>query len=129
MTKQEFLTFSLPYRLKIKSYLKSLSQGYLTKNTLESSTFKELEDSKIIPILYPLTDLTKPIEHNGEVFVPIEKLKYTGVDLKIILKWIEGDVLYLKDSLKLIEWHFDIAGLIEKSEAIDVNTLTKNPYK
>ncbi len=30
---------------------------------------------------------------------------------------------------KLIEWHFDIAGLIEKGEAIDVNKLETNPYK
>ena len=30
---------------------------------------------------------------------------------------------------KLIEWHFDIANLIEKGEAIDVNTLETNPYK
>ena len=30
---------------------------------------------------------------------------------------------------KLIEWHFDIAGLIEKGEAIDVTTLPENPYK
>lgn len=30
---------------------------------------------------------------------------------------------------KLVEWHFDIAGLIKKGEAIDVNTLNENPYK
>lgn len=30
---------------------------------------------------------------------------------------------------KLIEWHFDIADLISKREAIDVNTLKENPYK
>lgn len=29
----------------------------------------------------------------------------------------------------MLEWHFDIAGLIEKGEAIDVNTLETNPYK
>jgi len=29
---------------------------------------------------------------------------------------------------KLIEWHFDICGLIEKGEATDVNTLSVNPY-
>lgn len=28
---------------------------------------------------------------------------------------------------KLVEWHFDIAGLIEKGEAIDINKI--NPYK
>lgn len=31
--------------------------------------------------------------------------------------------------IKLIEWHFDIAVLIEKGEAIDVNTLESNPYR
>lgn len=30
---------------------------------------------------------------------------------------------------KLIKWHFDIANLIEKGEAIDVNSLNENPYK
>lgn len=29
----------------------------------------------------------------------------------------------------LIKHHFDIAGLIEKGQAIDVNTLKVNPYK
>lgn len=45
--------------------------------------------------------------------------------------WIE-DVQIEKQFdlfLKLIEWHFDIAGLIEKGEAIDINTLPENPYK
>lgn len=31
--------------------------------------------------------------------------------------------------LMLTEWHFDISGLIEKGEAIDINTLEENPYK
>jgi hypothetical protein len=30
---------------------------------------------------------------------------------------------------KLTEWHFDIADLILKGEAVDVNTLPENPYK
>ena len=34
---------------------------------------------------------------------------------------------------EIIEWliihHFDIAGLIDKGEAIDVNTLPENTYK
>lgn len=30
---------------------------------------------------------------------------------------------------KLIEWHFDLADLISKGDAIDVNTLETNPYK
>lgn len=29
----------------------------------------------------------------------------------------------------MVSWHFDIANLIEKGDAIDVNTLKVNPYK
>ncbi len=29
----------------------------------------------------------------------------------------------------LIKYYFDIAGLIDKGEAVDVNTLLENPYK
>ncbi len=46
--------------------------------------------------------------------------------------WIDGSEHYIKQFdlfLRLIEWHFDIAGLIEKGEAIDINTLPENPYK
>jgi len=34
-----------------------------------------------------------------------------------------------KDVQKLIEWKFDVFNLIEKGEAINVNTLQTNPYK
>ena len=30
---------------------------------------------------------------------------------------------------EMIKWHFDIAGLIEKGQAVDVNMLKVNPYK
>lgn len=30
---------------------------------------------------------------------------------------------------EMIKWHFDIAGLIEKGQAVDVNSLKFNPYK
>lgn len=43
---------------------------------------------------------------------------------------INETILYqLEMFQKLIEWHFDIAGLIEKGEAIDINTLEVNPYE
>ena len=43
---------------------------------------------------------------------------------------VNETILYqLEMFQKLIEWHFDIAGLIEKGEAIDVNTLEVNPYE
>lgn len=82
------------------------------------------------PILHPLSDLTKEIEHKGEKFVPIERIKESQHHLFFrtdIEKPI--DELQFSEVMKLVEWYFDIAGLIEKGEAIDVNTLPENPYK
>lgn len=86
------------------------------------------------PILRPLSDLTKKIEHNGEIFVPIDYLKnnYSGFyfastpELLIIRK---NTNLYLSLQWsvefynKLLEWHFDVFYLIEKGLAIDKNKL------
>lgn len=88
----------------------------------------------IKPILRNLYDLTKEITHNGETFVPIEKLRkdYSGfyfesnpelliksknTSMYISLNWTNEfqKILY--------EWHFDLYNLIEKNLAIDINTL------
>ena len=52
---------------------------------------------------------------------------FSAFDKDSCLPILISNQLYL--FLKLIKWHFDIAGLIEKGEAIDVNTLPENPYK
>ena len=54
----------------------------------------------------------KPILH------PVGQEIYNYIDWKFLY--------YIKHCL---ENHFDIAGLIEKGQAIDVNTLKVNPYK
>ena len=104
--------------------------------------FIELDEFDFI--CRPLTDLTKPIEHNGETFVPIESLKDVFMlewcdlfddSIDAILEFAKYNnfkkIEYLPFCIvqKLVEWKFDITGLIEKGEAIDVNTLTENPYK
>ena len=104
--------------------------------------FIELDEFDFI--CRPLTDLTKPIEHNGEKFVPIENLKDVFMlewcdlfddSIDAILEFAKYNnfkkIEYLPFCIvqKLVEWKFDIAGLIEKGEAIDVNTLIENPYK
>lgn len=91
-----------------------------------------------------LSYLTKPIEHNREKFIPIESLKDVFMlewcdlfddSIDAILEFAKYNnfkkIEYLPFCIaqKLVEWHFDIAELIEKGEAIDVNTLTENPYK
>ncbi len=84
------------------------------------------------PILHPLSDLTKEIEHNGDRFTPNNRIdQYTqiGGDGKLYLL-VDGALwscnplswdYYLV--VKLISWHFDVFGLIEKGLAIDFNTV------
>lgn len=75
------------------------------------------------PILHPLSDLTKEIKVNGEKFVPIDRLtNMARINYEMGLLTIDKDMT-LKDYFKLLEWHFDIYGLIENGLAIDINTL------
>lgn len=148
MTKQEFLAMSLPFGLysfpnNRKEY--ELYESFSYSNEFE---YNNIGGLKYIPILHPLTDLTKEIEHNGEKFVPIEWFEigddennsneYDSGNVKLIRSLkslaengIVNDVDYLPFGVvqKLIKWHFDITKLIKKGEAIDVNTLPENPYK
>lgn len=82
-----------------------------------------LNQDSIKPRLHPLSKLTEIIEHNGERFVPVKKLKNLDiinlelVDLDSINNWIyELPFLVI---LKLLEWHFDIFGLIKEGKAIE----------
>ena len=81
------------------------------------------------PILRPLSDLTKEIEHNGERFVPGEELRWSNITADIFSKSInithEHSNLFHCDYVKLTSWHFDVFGLIEKCLAIDINTIHK----
>ena len=79
LTIKELATY-LPYELKIKNIHPNIN-GFI--NTLDCILLHrmfnwETENTLNIkwnkPILHPLSDLTKPITHNGETFVPMEKL-------------------------------------------------------
>jgi len=173
MTKQEFISISLPYGLKIISIrdksicnLFSISKhGYQVNGKIDLKNGTQIKDSIWIdfdsknpnnlntelyfkPILHPLSDLTKEIEHKGEKFVPIDRLKpfvdkfnnANHVFVEVLsIHGLHYEWYYDFDNIrrsvpfifymKLIEWHFDIAGLIKKGEAIDINTLETNPYK
>lgn len=108
-----------------------------------------LNINKIKPILRPM-DLTKEITHKGETFVPmvkIAKILYgcdfdyefgisefgIGVNIYDGETYLNSTVFWTdKCSISvfdlLFEWHFDTRNLIDKGEAIDVNTLPNNPY-
>ena len=73
------------------------------------------------PILRPLSDLTKEIEHNGEKFIPINELlgeKRISTPEMLIKSIKKGYLTWRKVQL-LLEWHFDVFGLIEAGLAIE----------
>lgn len=107
-----------------------------------------------IPILRPMSNLTKEITHKGDRFVPIVEFikqvnKYFKWDdsrhkieigdsciLVMVYSrpldaWGTEMRLYLTIGRldKLSEWMFDYRGLIEAGLAIDANTLPENPYE
>lgn len=84
------------------------------------------------PILRPLSDLTKEIEHNGEKIIPVEYVfgKNHNIrevkDIYIINKngySFRATGLVYDQVQKLFEMHFDVVGLIDAGLAIDINTL------
>lgn len=91
----------------------------------------------IKPILHPLFDLTKEITVDGEKFKPFDSL-YKLSDYTEYLNSLEEQDnkydLYTPSRWpyelfeKLLEWRFDVFGLIKSGLAIDVNTLKVNPY-
>ena len=148
MKKEEFLAMSLPYGLKgiVKgkenlcgSFIYKLYSCNCETNVVELVGETNFKTDKFKPILHPLSDLIKEIEHNGEKFIPLHKLlENSGFNLSKmteteILNYkdvsINTDLLGIKDAMYLIGIHFDIFDLISKNEAIDVNTLNTNPYK
>jgi len=88
---------------------------------------------KAKPILHPLSDLTKKIDFKNKKITPLtELLRLSNFDVsKMIfenqLEFLDTftNILFLsfEDGQRLMEWHFDIYGLIEKGLAIDINTL------
>lgn len=83
----------------------------------------------------PLSDLTKEIKINGEKFIPIEWFRndiknvifemglFTSLSIKGKNECFINCGTYIFINNKLLEWHFDIYGLIENGLAIDINTL------
>ena len=121
----KYVAAYLPYG--VMAYFGGIDlKAFLTVDTLKSF-LSHPKTSKLI--LRPLSDLTKEIEVNGEKFVPIKKLalwlfneeKENFDSFESAELWISGNVNYDKcDYLnlpykiinKLIEWHFDVFGIL-----------------
>lgn len=79
--------------------------------------------------LHPLSDLKKEIRHKDVDFIPVEFLIKEGFNVSD--KWIEsGFIDIIRSDYEfiqlLLEWHFDIYGLIENGLAVDINTLNND---
>jgi len=138
----------LPYNLKYQLYGNfPIKEG--VENIIKDIRVIDLKNiQKVIdwetckPILRPLSDLTKEITHNGETFVPVEWFEI-GDDENLSIEFDFGNIKTIKslESLakngfcndiiffpyglthQLIEWHFDVFGLIDNGLAIDINSL------
>lgn len=138
----------LPYRLMVRH-----ESGLFVEMTLsrKSGNFLSVEsvlEGYGVPMLKPLSDLTKEIEFKGEKFVPVEKLfeifainkkphyqeyyvndypnyiECSHPSTSESLRLIKYDLMQNRADLvlKLYEWHFDVFGLIEKGLAIKKDT-------
>ena len=131
MTKQEFLAMSLPYGIYLLedahiSKLEGIVQGYYLIDYNEIGT-EERDD--VLPILHPLSDLDA-YSSESPMNLSISLAFCSPYSLqRVIENRIVTNTLLMVDALELIRHHFDIADLISKGEAIDINTLEANPYK
>jgi hypothetical protein len=135
MTKEQFLAMSLPHGLKV--YISSKFGDFVSDLWYKNYSFFQRNGITVDgcislngkPICIPLSDLTK-----RKWFTKLEnKACRTLVAASVYNEKTILKVNWNKEPFEIVMWliknHFDIAGLIEKGEAIDVNTLDKNPYE
>lgn len=93
---------------------------------LENKTGLNSTIHDIKPALYPLSHLTKEIEHKGERFVPVERWGWFGENFNI--KYFNHANFkpnfepYYKTE-QMLACHFDVFRLIERGLVIDKNTI------
>ena len=78
-------------------------------------------------LLHPLSKLTEEIEHNGEKFIPLNKLSNHAYDVIIDNNFVLEDIerLLYRDIKKLFEWNFDVFDLHSKNLCIYYDELKK----
>lgn len=130
-----YLPYGLKGRVNKETYLQEeherigeLKTIDLADHNYELAVYGELgyflcDIHEFKPILRPLSDLTKEIEYNGKIIIPINEL---GININ----WYNFEQLKhyytlfnVYEYIKLLEWHFDVFRLIDKGLAIDINTL------
>jgi len=119
----------LNYKCDYVGIKRAKSNGYYFLNdklyiTYEGgSTGKSLVDCK--PILSPLSDLKNNIgaDKNSVTYAAYLKL-WVAADIDFVINMpLSCDYFTVQ---KMLEWHFDVFGLIEKGLAIDKNILIED---
>lgn len=123
----------LPYGLKVNRNGTDWSYELESCNkdgVITDTSFQHYWEYEVIkPILRPLSSLYTEITHNGKTFIPWKKLDWGSWNDEIgyIVSAEYGEnprvainVLdFIDDYYKLLEWHFDVFGLIDKGLALD----------
>ncbi len=87
---------------------------------IEEKQWVILKNIKLI--LHPLSDLTKPIQHNGKRFIPLEKSERTLNKHHWLNNSHSNCALQSYWFMQILfAWHFDVNGLIKEGLAIDIN--------
>ena len=116
----------LSYGLKIHSMYKVKDSSPIIFEMKTDNIDIVISHDSRKPILRPLSDLVKVIEIDGGMFTPIYHNAFHE-DKYNLGEYMNGFSHYksIKYGIieRLLEWHFDVFGLIEKGIAIDINTL------
>lgn len=112
----------LPYDVQVLDFITNkvftLDVGNLSQTL---NDIEHLNSAKLA--LHPLSDLTKPITHKGETFVPLERLDINPLWFGLESWTTNCEMISVKEYEQLLEWHFDIDNLIGHGLAVDINTL------
>ena len=120
----------LPYGLKVQWIREDDNEVITSVLTISDYPFL-ITRNRAKPILRPLSDLTNLIPKNNVSYIAYlwHEVISTDSDSFDKDKFFEdcclGSIEYLPIMVlpNLLEWHFDIFGLLEKKLAIDINTL------
>jgi len=115
-----------PYALKGYFFdkIEIVSEIDFEYDTVTSQHERSIRVEDFRPILRPLSDLTKEIEHEGMRFIPWSFICYNTQ--QFYLTYFRNqtyDILSspYNDIQKLCEWHFDVYNLIPQGLAVDIN--------
>ena len=119
----EHLAPYLPYKLQVGKYFEST---FFQEEMDHSVMHGMFNDRRKLPILRPLSDLTKRIGNNPNC---LTYASYAGIITNddILFYQNEDNVLQLpyKELTKLLEFHFDVFNLIPTKRAISIHDIKK----